>query len=221
MLPVIGIVSALGACGAATGARSHGSTQTPTPTAAVSTAGSAAPQTSAPTSAATAAAAGDPLGLTGEGALKTVWTSQHQLDMTKSGGDAYLPRLANGGDTWAVVSFARGPGNRLTGFDYQVDPVISAYAMKGYLRQQLPSDAVVLGDSVNGGSLAARQCEITVYQSALLAQAFAAPDIGDPQGYVETVLSSSGTSDSSYDANQIDGASLLLSSGPSDLSSSC
>jgi hypothetical protein len=34
------------------------------------------------------ATAGDPLGLTGDWALKAVWTARHQLDTDKSGGNA-------------------------------------------------------------------------------------------------------------------------------------
>jgi hypothetical protein len=166
--------------------------------------------------------AGDPFGLTGLGALKAIWTAHHQLDTSKSGGDAYLPRLSDGSDTWAAVGFAKGPGNRLDGYNFDATPGISASAMKGYVRQQLPPDAVVLGDKVGSGALAARQCETIVYQSALLGRAFASdPDIGDPQGYVDAVLTSSGTSDGSYDPNQVDTAGVSIGSGPSDLTTSC
>jgi uncharacterized protein (DUF2147 family) len=99
---------------------------------------------------------------------------------------------------------------------------VSALAMKAYVHQQLPPDAVVLGDKVGGGAVAAKQCETEVYQSALLGRAFASdPTIGDAQGYADVILTSSGTSDGSYDSNQVDGASVTLGSGLSDLTVGC
>ncbi len=163
-------------------------------------------------------------GLSGLGALKSVWTAIHQLDTSKSGGDAYLPAVAGGGDQWANVGFAKGPGNRLYGYDYQTGDGngISAFAMKAYVHQQLPPDAIVLGDKIGSGSLAAKQCETIAYQSAVLGRAFASdPTIGDPQGYADAVLTSSGTGDGSYDSRQVDDASVTVGSGPSDLTLAC
>jgi hypothetical protein len=148
----------------------------------------------------------------------------HQLDSSKSGGDAYLPAVAGGGDTWVAVGFAKGLGHRVYGYDFQLGDGkgVSAVAMKAYVHQQLPPDAVVLGDKVGGGAVAPKQCETEVYQSALLGRAFASdPTIGDAQGYADVVLTSSGTSDGSYDSSQVDGASVTLSSGPSDLALAC
>lgn len=214
-------ILALAACGAGTAVTTTDTS--PSPTAQAVSPPVTAPAT-VPTALSTGAPtpAGDPLGLTGEGALKTVWTARHQLDTSTSGGDGYLPRLPDGTDTWAAVGFATGPGHRLRGYYFDIAPALAASGMKNYLRQQIPADAKVLGDKINGGDLAAQQCEAIVYQSALLGRAFASsPDIGDPQGYVEAVLRSSGTGDGSYDPNQVDTAEVTVSSGASDLTISC
>ncbi len=223
---LIGLAAAgcaiLGLAGCGSGATTS-TIPTTAATAAPTLAPTTAPATSVPTAAPAVEGDTDPLGLTGLGAYETAWNARHQLDSSKSGGDAYLPAVAGGGDTWASVTFAKSHGYRVVGYDYQTGTGngISASAMKGYVRQQLPSDAVVLGDVVQGGSLAPRQCEIIAYKSATLARAFSDPEIGDPQGYAMVVFTSSGTPDFSYDPNQVDGAGVSLGSGPADLTGSC
>ncbi len=188
------------------------------------TQGSSAP-TAPPTAASTPkpAVTVDPLGLTALGALKTVWTAGHQVDPNQP--NKYLPLPPGGGGTWFPVNFAKGPGNRVYSYEFDASRAMPASAMQADIRQQLPPDAVILGEKVNNAHpQASRQCDVIVYQSALLGRAdITDPDIGstDTQGYAVALFVSSGTSNGSYDANQVDTALVNLGSGLSDLTTSC
>jgi hypothetical protein len=166
----------------------------------------------------------DPLGLTALGALKTVWTARHQVDPSQPG--IYVPLPPGGSETWGGVNFAKGPGNRVYSYEFDASRAMPASAMQADIRQQLPPDAVILGEKVNNAHpQASRQCDVIVYQSPLLGRAdITDPDIGttaDTQGYAVALFVSSGTSNGSYDANQVDTALVNLGSGLSDLTTSC
>jgi hypothetical protein len=154
----------------------------------------------------------DPLGLTALGALKTVWTAGHQVDPNQP--NKYLPLPPGGGGTWFGVNFAKGPGNRVYSYEFDASRAMPASAMQADIRQQLPPDAVILGEKVNNAHpQAGKQCDVIVYQSALLGRAdITDPDIGstDTQGYAVALFVSSGTSNGSYDANQVDTALVNL-----------
>jgi hypothetical protein len=166
----------------------------------------------------------DPLGLTALGALKTVWTAGHQVDRNQP--NKYLPLPPGGGGTWFGVNFAKGTGNRVYSYEFDASRAMPASAMQADIRQQLPLDAVILGEKVNNAHpQLGRQCDVIVYQSALLGRAdIIDPDIGttaDIHGYAVALFVSSGTSNGSYDANQVDTALVNLGSGLSDLTTSC
>ena len=188
------------------------------------TQGSSAP-TAPPTAASTPkpAVTVDPLGLTALGALKTVWTAGHQVDPNQP--NKYLPLPPGGGGTWFGVNFAKGPGNRVYSYEFDASRAMPASAMQADIRQQLPPDAVILGEKVNNAHpQESKQCDVIVYRSALLGRAdITDPDIGstDTQGYAVALFVSSGTSNGSYDANQVDTALVNLGSGLSDLTTSC
>jgi len=157
----------------------------------------------------------------GYGTLDAEWSSRHKQDSSKVAGAAY-DQQASGTDRFAAVQHTSG---RITGFTMQYDdggiPIGTAQEIA---REQLPSDATVLLDRVAAGALANPQCQMVEYQSAILATFFADPKIGDPQGYVDVIFSTSNgaNGDATYDPNHVDTISVNVGGGAGQLqSASC
>ncbi len=176
---IVAAVIALGACGS--GKAKSASTTTTRPTTRAP-AGSSAPAT-------TSAPAQPSDNLTGLGATTAAWDAHHTADSTKSPGSSFLPKVTNAGelaDEYATVNYGAG---RVTSYSLQLPDGTSLAAAEAFIMQQLPTDAKETssyhGTGADGGT-----CLFLNYQSPTLAQALAAPAIGDPQGIVGVELSS-------------------------------
>lgn len=159
-----------------------------------------------------AAASPTPAPLAGFGALDSDWAKGHKEDTSKVSGSGY-DRQADGTDRFASVEHTSG---RITGFTMQINGVAIA-AAKDMVSVLLPADAKLIYDRVAGGPLANPQCEITEYQTATLGQVLGDPKIGDPQGYVEAIYSTSSNSNGTFDAQHIDTIEVGVGIGPDQL----
>lgn len=210
--------------GSSCGGSSTTSPKGPVPSAAVATEVASSSTVTAPLPPITApsptvAASPTSVAFAGYGTLDAEWSTRHKADASKNAGTAY-DRQASGTDRFALVQHSSS--GRIIGFTMQYDDGgIAIGTAQEVAREQLPSDATVLLDRVAAGALADPQCQMLEYQSASLAAFFADPKIGDPQGYVDVIFSTSNrpSGDATYDPNHVDTISIGLGGGADQLAS--
>ena len=210
------VVLALTACGSSSSSSSATPGQTttvtssitpaPSPTGVLSTQNANSSPSAEATSAATVASA--TTAIQGFGATDDDWNMLHTEDTMKDPGSAY-DRQPDGTDKFAGVVHNSG---RVLGFDVQLpDPGVAASEAKSIVLSLLPSDAKVVYD-VSVPGLPSPPCEIAQYRSATLTGVLSTPAIGDPQGLVDSVFSTS-ASPVAYDSQHVDRISFLLGGG--------
>jgi hypothetical protein len=179
-----------------------------------STVGTPSPQQKPPSSPSASQASPSPKPLTGLGATDAVWNDQHASDPSRSPGCCY-ERQSDDTDHLAFVTHTEG---LITSFRVQYLQPMPLAGVRADLTRLLPPDAVTVFQAAKD------TCEVDEYQSNTLGALYAArPSIGDPQGYIEIVLTSLDvqTNDSTYHTDRVTDADVNVGSGPGDQSGSC
>ena len=183
----------LAACGSSSG--NHASIATPSSTSVVTT--TASPGTD----------------LTGLGATDAAWNAHHVEAKGLAPGSTYgafVPSSRGGEYQWTHVSQA---GRRITGFTYTMPEGTSEAAAKQEVMAQLPSDSTTTWFTVQQDRIG-DSCGLWNLRSQILARVLGAPPVGDTNGDIGILLSTTGVDSQTYDPHNVNtaGAGIVAAS---------
>ncbi len=180
--------------------------------------------TSSTTTASTAAASGTASSgaWTGLGAMLAAWESAHPKNSEGcSAGGCYGGRVMSSGsetDEFKLLRTTEEPENRVTGFERAFPDGTSVGAAKDALLRLMPSDTrttLYTVDHTETGS-----CGLWNLKSATLGKWFAGKKVGDPQGVIGVVLSTTSESEKpTFDSNNVSTAGVGV--GPEEKGGNC